>query len=643
MCGIAGEFLLATSSDPAESNVRISTMTDLAARRGPDDEGIGCDPRGGLTFGFRRLAVIDPSPAGAQPMISGDGRSVLVFNGEVYNFRELRDELKSQGVPFRSQSDAEVLIESLSTWGTDAISRLNGMFAFAWYQIDSRVLVLARDPVGVKPLYWLKDPRGVVFASQYDQMMAHPWTRQKAMSLDALALYLRLGYIPPPYGALEDTRLLEPGTWVRVDADGGVEQERYFSFPRTGESVLFGEEATDAVADVVAAAVRRQLVSDVPLGVFLSGGIDSPLVAAEAVAAAGSLKAFTIAVEADRRRADPRDRLNSTAIDESGDAAAYARELGLEHVVLRVTANDALAVLDDVTDSCSEPFADYSIFPMLLVSRLAREHVTVALSGDGGDELFWGYGGRFASVIEKAEDFAAPHLARNLRWWTKRFLGIGAGYWNLRFKTIGEWYRAKHQRVPERWLEAIFPDLPDWPASYGSFDFSGHDRTETAHWLRWNEFNSHLGMVLLKVDRASMFNSLEVRVPLLDREVMQMAANVNWPSCLELGSRIGKIPLRRALARRVPHQTRRKRGFSVPMNEWLRGPLLPRLREGLLGRTQLAGIKVDRDSMTRFVNRYLDQTADPRGGTPPDCLAVWVLLSLAFWEDRHASRCQKIC
>jgi asparagine synthase (glutamine-hydrolysing) len=618
VCGLVGEFRSNRADSDPGGRGRIEPISEMMVRRGPDDGGLWDDPEGRLTLGFQRLAVIDKSQAARQPMVSFNGNSVLVFNGEVYNFRELRSELQLAGLIFRSRSDTEVVLEALERWGTDAIPRLNGMFAFAWYRRDTGGLVLARDPAGVKPLYWLRDPRGVVFASQYDQVMAHPWARPKAMSRDALALYLRLGYIPPPYGALEDTHLLESGTWVEVDAGGGIRQERYFSFPKTGEPTLFGEEAADAVADVVAAAVRRQLVSDVPLGVFLSGGIDSPLVAAEASMACGPLKAFTIAVEDDR-------------LDESSDAASYARELGLEHTVLRVTANDALAALDDVIDSCSEPFADYSIFPTLLVSRLAREHVTVALSGDGGDELFWGYAGRFASVIEKAEDFATPHWARSVRWWGTRFFSVGDGYSNLRFRTIGEWYRAKHQRVPERWLETIFPDLPDWPASYGSFGFSGSGQTDTAQWLRWNEFNSHLGMVLLKVDRASMFNSLEVRVPLLDREVMEMAAKVDWSSCLELGSQIGKIPLRRALARRVRHQTREKRGFAVPMGEWLRGPLLPLVREELLGRKRLAGLKVDRGAMARFVNCHLTGAVDLSW-------AIWVLLSLALWENRHFSK-----
>ena len=614
MCGIAGMF---GSQGMADSPGILRRMTDLMARRGPDDEGYWCDKH--CALGFRRLAILDLSSAGHQPLLTPDGRHALVFNGEVYNFLELRRELEPTGVTFRSTGDAEVVLHALVRWGRKALARFNGMFALAFYNIPAGKLLLARDPVGIKPLYYLQVGSTLVFGSQYDQLLSHPCSQPREVSQSGLALFLRFGYIPAPFGILKHTHMLEPGSWLEAGTDGSVTRGRYFAFPRCSEPDLSGAAACEAVNATVTAAVKRQMVSDVPVGCFLSGGIDSPLVAANmAKGSAGIIQAFTIGLVDD-------------AADESADACQYARELPVQHVLRHFLPHDVLSLLRDVVSACSEPFADYSIFPTLLACQLAREQVKVVLSGDGGDELFWGYAGRFASVLAVAGQFASSYVVRRGHRLLRRLSGQCQPGRQWVAPTIGDWYRAKHARWFEEQLQAVFECVPPLPPDFTLFDYAGHDPDETAQWLRWNELVGHLTMVLLKVDRASMHHSLEVRVPLLDLDVLVLATRIEWRSCLDLETGMGKRPLRAALARHVRHQTVAKRGFSVPMAHWLRGPLRCRMEEVLLGRRELLGLPFKRGGLERLMANHISGKRDYASG-------LWLLLSLALWEDRHFSK-----
>jgi asparagine synthase (glutamine-hydrolysing) len=614
MCGICGELLFERTAEPAGD---FDTLMALMARRGPDDAGVWTDG-GPCRLGFRRLAILDLSAAANQPMIIA-GRYALVFNGEVYNFRELRAELERLGVAFHSSGDTEVVAQALIHWGRDALDRLNGMFALGFYDIERRSLLLARDVVGVKPLYALIDRRGLFFASQYDQLLAHPWAAGLAVSQDALGLYLRLGYVPAPYAMMTGTTMLEPGSWLEVTAAGDVRRGRYYAFPAYQQADLRGDEAHEAVDAAITAAVRRQLISDVPLGAFLSGGIDSPLVAARAAEATSHpLRAFTIGSD------DP-------TLDESADARVFAARLDLDHVVEQYTPDKALDWLDRVVEACGEPLADYSIFPTMLVSSLARRQVTVALSGDGGDELFWGYAARFGAVMGQTESFRQPYWMRAGQRMARRVGGSSNGASGLRWPTIGDWYRGVHSRLSDAALRDVFGALPSWPAEYALFHYHGWRADETAQWLRWNEVTGHLTRVLLKVDRASMYHSLEVRVPLLDREVLDVAARIDWRDCLNPAENRGKLPLRRALARHLDFQREAKRGFSVPMAQWLRGSLLPLLRDTVLAQPDLLGLPVNRPALEKIVN-------DHAAGRVDQSRWLWSVLSLALWNERHLRR-----
>jgi asparagine synthase (glutamine-hydrolysing) len=610
MCGILGEFCFVDGAPPADWDALIARMS----RRGPDGTGFWRDER--CVMAFRRLAVLDLSPAGDQPIRTSDGRYVLVINGEVYNFRELRHELENAGYSFQSTGDSQVVLNALAHWGTDALRRFNGMFAMAFFDTLERRLLLARDHAGIKPLYWARDGERIVFASQYDQLLNHPVSRRRTISRDGLALYLRLGYIPEGFGIVDGSEMLPAGTWMEFRESGNRRSGRFFDFPRGVQADLFGGEAIEAVDAAITAAVRRQMVSDVPIGTFLSGGIDSPLVASKMAAAGnGNIHAFTIG-----NAGDPSD--------ESGDATAYARDLRIQHTLEHATEEHALGLVEDVVRACSEPFADYSVFPTMLVSRLARREMTVMLSGDGGDELFWGYAGRMAASVRLAKNFRQPRALRRARWLVKRHLDVGSAEWNITFPTIGDWYRARHTRIPEYWLRRLFPDLPGWPERYRVFHYDGWKEDETAAWVRWNEYSAHLAGVLLKVDRASMHESLEVRVPLLDLEVIAIASRVNWRDCLDTEMPLGKLPLRKVLARHVRKPSSGKRGFGVPMAKWLRGPLQPLITEMLANREELLGVGICRDVLTEMIRLHTSGALDL-------AWALWSLLSLSLWERQH--------
>lgn len=613
MCGIAGELLRKSNSCTADWG-HISTMM---RNRGPDDHGIWASDDGLCTLVFRRLSILDLSPTGHQPMISSDGRHAMVFNGEIYNYREIREVLKSRGATFQSTGDSEVVLRALIEWGPRALERFNGMFALGFYDKAERKLLLARDHAGIKPLYYLERPGGVVFASQYDQILAHPLSRGLPLSREAVGLYLRLAYIPAPFAWLQHTYMLEPGCWMEFCADGRSTKGRFFEFPSQETGRITGHEAVETLDQAIASAVKRQLVSDVPVGAFLSGGIDSPLVIAKMRAADNRpIRAFTIGTGGDRT-------------DESADAAIYARELGVDHVIEHVQPEDAVSMLDDVISACGEPFGDYSIFPTMLVSRIASRGYKVMLSGDGGDELFWGYAKRFASLIGQSRGFRSSHGLRKVRWGIRKTLGVGSiSYETVRYRTLGDWQRDKHTHLKEPLLSKIFPDMPSWPRSYSVFDYDGWDTDQTARWLRWNEFTSHLTMVLLKVDRASMFHSLEVRVPLLDREVISAAAKIDWAACLDLESGQGKLPLRQILRRHVKHQSQSKRGFEVPMGKWLRTSLRPIFEDTLLSCDELAGMEINRKALRSLFELHLRNASDYSWG-------LWPLLSLALWEQRN--------
>lgn len=598
---------------PADVSL-VARMTDLMRRRGPDDQGFWTDDSH-AAFGFRRLSIIDPSAAGHQPMVSGDGRFAIVFNGELYNFRELRRQLEQHGVRFRSDSDTEVVLHAVATWGDDALRRFNGMFAFAWYDAVEHRLLLARDPIGIKPLYYFVDDAGLAFGSQYDQVITHPRCDRGSVDPAVMGLYLRLAYMPAPYGVFRGTHQLLPGHSLILTPGSPPKIRAYYELP-TSPIRLRGRDAIDAVAEAVTEAVSRQMVSDVALGTFLSGGVDSPLVTALASnAARATLPAFTIA-STDAR------------FDESETARGYADQLPVAHHVRSFSEADALALLDDVAAAYSEPFADYSAFPSLMLSSLAREHVKVALSGDGGDELFWGYP-RFAKVLKARPHFLRGRAVRAGVYAVSRYTGGERPARGILFPTVGDWYFDSHSALRGAQVQRIAPALRHLPPDFALYDRrDSGDPDELAQWLRWNEIVGHLQMVLLKVDRASMYHGLEARVPLLDLAVVEAAMRVDADACIQAG--VGKQPLRTMLARHLRQDTipTQKRGFSVPMGDWLRQELRPVVEALLLDRDPFPHGAFSRPALAKLYEEHRLRRRDHTRG-------LWALLSLQLWADRH--------
>jgi len=609
MCGIVGEW-----SEDAGGLTRPEVFDELVAmmaRRGPDDEGTWSDHKH-CQLGFRRLSILDLTLNGHQPMVSANERHILVFNGELYNFRELATLLTSRGVQFRSTGDAEVVLYSLSEWGESALQRFNGMFAIAFYDRVARSLLLARDHAGVKPLYYSTTSRGVVFGSQYDQIMSHPWNSDAVPDSTGFQTYLQFGQALAPHAMLRNTFSLRPGECLRFTPHEAPNRDFFFRFPEQREADLKGSDAVDALDSAVTAAVGRCLTSDVPVGCFLSGGVDSPLVAAKMYELGGSAKAFTIGTAGDQH-------------DESEDAQQYAIEIGHEFVHEELPPNRSLDLLDDVISASPDPFADISIFPTMLVSRLASEHLKVVLSGDGADELLWGYAPRYTAFLKKRNDFCRCVTARRFRWWAQCLMGKNKDlpFW----ESLSDWHEWKVSRVRSPLLKRLFPGLDSLAPSL-HFQHTKRVFDTPAQWLRWNEYHVGMQTILSKVDRASMHNSLEVRVPLLDREVVDVCSRIGWRECLDTKKVIGKRPLRAVLRRSLKHHTGHKRGFRIDMCKWLRGALKPLLMDALLPIDDVFSFEIDKKVVRKLVHEHLAATRDHGR-------VLWTLLSLVLWDNRH--------
>lgn len=592
MCGIAGFFDTGTSTTAEALRNIVLGMTSALLHRGPDAGGAWIDACAGVALGHRRLSILDLSPAGAQPMQSHSGRYVTVFNGEIYNFSRLRQELEGFGHQFRGHSDTEVMLAAFEQWDpVSAIQRLDGMFAIAvWDRID-RSLWLARDRMGEKPLYYGWMGREFLFGSEIKALHQHP-AFSAELDRDSLALYLHLSAVPAPHSIFRGIHKLMPGCYIQIKPDTSLQSspKPYWSAvdrARDGAAHPFAGtpvEAIDELDRILRQVVRDQMAADVPLGAFLSGGIDSSLITALMQAqGSGSVRTFTIG-------------FHEEGFNEAEFAKSVAAHLGTEHTEYYLSPEDARAVIGELPYIFDEPFADSSQIPNLLLAKVTRRHVTVSLSGDGGDELFGGYK-RYTAAREiwKSVGWLGQAGRRGLAE-LLTFLpsiafdalvgrGLGARYGRkggaveklgrlslaLSAATLDEFYarliscwRDPLTLVPQASqpafassLDVQLPELPDIDSRLMLFD--------ATHYLSDD--------ILVKVDRTTMAVSLESRAPFLDRRVAEFAWTL--PISLKRRNGTGKWPLRELLCRHVPQKLvdRPKRGFSVPIAEWLRDPL----------------------------------------------------------------------
>jgi len=602
MCGFAGFIDLARSTPEADLLARAEGMAARLYHRGPDGDGVWADASAGLAMGHRRLAILDLSPAGHQPMVSADGRYVIAYNGEVYNFPELRAELEAGGVAFRGSCDTEVVVEAIAAWGLEAaLGRMIGMFVLALWDKAERILCLARDRLGIKPLYWGRCGDHFLFASEIKALRAHPaWTA--TVDRDALAAYLRFGYVPAPRSIYAGIAKLEPGTFLTLRDGDEAEIRRYWDLreitlsARARQRDMDDCEATERLDGLLRDAVKGRMAADVPLGAFLSGGVDSSTVTALMQAQSSHpVKTFSIG-------------FSESAFDESSEAAAVARHLGTDHTELIVSPADARAVIPHLPDIYDEPFADSSQIPTYLVSRLARGQVSVALSGDGGDEIFAGYNRHRLAAGPWPRLERVPLALRRLA--SSSLRGLPPALWDFLFSLSPK--RLRHVLTGDRMhkLATVLAGA-DGADLYGRlvsqwsdpeslvvegaregeriWDDPGlmRDLPELMARMRYMDTVGYLpGDILTKLDRASMAVSLETRVPLIDHRVVEFATGL--PPHMLIRGRRGKWLLRQVLHRYVPEElvTRPKTGFGVPLDSWLRGPLRD-WAEGLLSRSRL--------------------------------------------------------
>lgn len=624
MCGFAGEFCFAGGT------ARIDVARAMARRlvhRGPDEAGEYLSTDGRLAIGFRRLRVIDPRSS-RQPMISPDGRHVIAYNGECYNYRSLRHDMGTQGIRFRTRGDTEVVLQRLAQSGANGLSVLEGMFALALYDTEEGKLLLARDPVGQKPLWYATVGGRVVFASEAKALLTHPDVSHAA-DVVAVTNYYSVGYIPAPRTAWRDVRKLSAGAYVVVGPHGMSDPARYWTPPDDTQPPA--ADPIEWLRETLPQTVEKLMVADVPLGVLLSGGLDSSIVAAlmcKAAGKAGGVRTFTAG-------------FGDAGYDERPAARAVADHCGSEHTEIEVSADPTDAV-GRIVEMYDEPFADSSALATHRVCRAAREHVTVALCGDGGDEAFGGY-----------DRYRAMHLAETMS--PAKYLGVrvAAGLAGtiapraersglrrlVRFaEGLGRppalqylHYRSLFPQEDLRRLFtaefAAFADL-DEPARWFSDLYERGEAPDEAGRAQRHDVLTYLpDDLLVKTDIASMACSLELRSPFLETRILEFGMSL--PASLKLRRGRGKAILREAFGHLLPAETLRrpKRGFALPLAEWLRGPLRETLVETLTDRAFLGAGIVREEAVWGLLNDHLRGRADYQH-------RLWALLVHAAWLAR---------
>ena len=628
MCGISGVFHYGSGA-PADA-AALARMAQAIVHRGPDDEGIHVNGACGLAF--RRLAIIDLT-GGHQPLSSACGRWTIVFNGEIYNFRELRQRCEARGFVFRTRSDTEVIIACYVLDGAACVQQLRGMFAFAIYDSREGTLFLARDRLGIKPLYYFDDGKTFAFASEIKALQAHGGLHFEIDPV-AVADYFALRYIPAPRSIWKNVRKLRPGHTLRLGRACVPQEQRYWQLKLQPQAGLTRADALEALRAKLDETVASHMLAEVPLGAFLSGGIDSAAVVSSMSRAGGKVTTCTVGSSTEQ-------------FDERSGAALIAARYATDHHV-EIVHTSALSCLERLAWHFDEPFADSSAIPTLHVCAMARRHLTVALSGDGGDENFAGYERRY--LFERRED----RMRQALPYWVRAgFLAPLAAVWPrggwlprpLRAKTTlhniasdpaEAFFNTMAPGLEDGHSALLAPALFDQVREHRPSDlFRGlmaecpeADAVSRAQYVDFHTFL--VDDVLTKVDRMSMAVSLEVRVPLLDHEFVELAASM--PSEWKLQGREGKAIFREALKDRLPAETLRgrKRGFEIPLARWFRSDAREELAERLLAEDSVAAQLMDMTVLRRMHRAHLRGSADHSA-------ALFSALMFQLWAKRfHA-------
>jgi asparagine synthase (glutamine-hydrolysing) len=613
MCGIAGVYNFKRSV-LREDYMQwcLSTMK----HRGPDAQDIWHNEKNYITA-FARLAIRDLSENGNQPMRSDDGNYCITFNGEIYNTDILSQLLKPYRTSFHSTSDTELLLYALIYLGVDKTLKIvDGIFAFAFYDGQKNSLILARDRMGVKPLYIGTSTSGVVFSSQYDHIINHPFFRDESINGTIVSTYLSLGYMPENSGIISNTKLLPHGFYVSVSEEK-TEMIRYYSYSSDAARTNISLE------NILNSAVNSQLVSDVPVGTFMSGGVDSTLISYFANKHT-KIQSFTIGVK-------------EKNVDESEAAQTFADIFKTLHCTKFISSADLIKLLDDNAKAFTEPFADFSSLPVLMLSHFAREKVTVALSGDGGDELFWGYrrnrkalyfipfykkklwARRAKLLIDKIKNNSAVHLVRH--WNANDFME----YYYSSFSIMGaDTWLPKICKAPSE-KSFFFNECKDF------FEGKLNTTDELMSMMRKLEIDIHLQRILLKVDRASMFHSLEVRVPFLSNAMLDYSLQKDYKDCIEGDN--GKMNLKKLLITKSREDLvmQPKKGFVIPIDEWLRKEIKMEVSEKILDMPPQLSIFFNKKELESLLSKHMNE------GQSWGWL-IWAIYSLVKWENIHCNK-----
>lgn len=624
MCGITGIF--AFNSIGRINLVHLEAATRCLEKRGPDYQNTWFDEVVGL--GHRRLSVIDTTPAGNQPMQDATGRYHIIFNGEIYNYRQLRQELQGKGITFSSESDTEVLLYAYIEWGPECLERLNGFFAFAVYDAADEILFLARDRFGIKPLLYFQDEDKLIFASEMKSILSYGIDRK--LDLQALNLYFQLTYIPAPFSIIEGVKKLEPGHYLLCSRKS-VDKKRYYDLPfREQPEIHDPETAKRLLIEKLRKSVRDRLVADVPLGAFLSGGIDSSVIVALASEQVPDLKTYSIGFASNKY------------FDETNYANLVAKRFQTDHHVFSLTNDDLLNEVKDVVSSIDEPFADSSALPVFILSRKTREHVTVALSGDGADELFSGYNKHSAWLMSLEPGFRNK-MIRELGWFWKALPGSRSNFLTDTFRKLDRFASMEKFDLKERyWYLATFTRENQInrlltgeyrTASVDSFKEHLLDPIRTGDLNEVLAVDSRLvlpGDMLTKVDLMSMAHGLEVRVPFLDPAVVDLAFNLS--SGLKANASGRKIVLREAFKDLLPPEVyhRQKHGFEVPLLDWFRKEMRAELNEMVFNPKKIRDQGIFEWKEISWIKRKLFSF------NPGDIhILVWSLYVFQNWYSRY--------
>lgn len=642
MCGFVGFIDLKKSTRVERLNNLINLMTDRIIWRGPDSKGIWSNAKNGIALGHRRLSVIDLSNHGHQPMLSNCGSYVLAYNGEVYNFIEIRHKLRKEGVKFKSESDTEVVLEACLNWGVQrALRQFNGMFSFAFWDIKNERLTLARDRLGIKPLYWGKCSETIFFGSQPSTFEKHPnWNGE--INKSSVASFLRHNYVPSPNSIYSNVQKLMPGHFLEIQKGKVISNQSYWhldilSQKSNASSNISENEALEQFSVLLSNSIKSQMVADVPLGAFLSGGIDSSLVVALMQEhSANKIKTFSVGFE-------------NKNYDESDFAQQVAENLKTDHHKLTLNSKTAFECIEKIPEWFDEPFADSSQIPTYFVSKMARKEVTVVLSGDGGDELFAGYNRYFwANKIWKNIRYI-PYATRNLS--AQLIKSLPHDQWDalgqfaskfVEIKQLGNKAHKAADILSLRSSDEIYLNLISQWKDPSSVMLDGFEHYSQIRYFSDQIPNSTLMTkmqyldlktylpddILTKVDRSSMAVSLEARVPLLDHKLVEFAFSL--PEKMRIKNGQSKWILRKVLSDYLPKELidRPKMGFGIPLGDWLRSDFRD-WAEDLLDKRKLdEGGYFSSEKVRQIWSEHVKNTGDFH-------YQLWPILMFQQWLERQ--------